>query len=312
LISIIKSELYKFSKRKSLKLLISIFFIFIFSSAIYKNFKPYDPNWKDTLINLNKEYESQLNSELGVVDSLEEIFKNNINYNNYLIKNNINPNIETTWKFIHSTSSFSLIIIIYIIILSSENISKENSNGTLSLILTRPYKRYEICLSKFMSLIILGIFLFLYLTLISFFIGIIFWGIKGLNLNYIDSINYTNVNLPIIHVILFNYLGYLFSLIIYTIISFLISVIFNKESISSLLSIILLLFGGTISTFLKEFSWYKYTLFSNLDLSIYMGRYSETINNLTFSETILKHFIYILIFLFATLYLFNKKEIKTQ
>ncbi len=148
--------------------------------------------------------------------------------------------------------------------------------------------------------------------IITFITGILLWGIDGIDIpkTIITSNGFKKIN--IIESLSFKYLSYFVTMLNFTVLVFCISSIFNSVSVSYVISISILFFGASLSSIFKNYNWYKYLYFSNLDISIYLGNYNKLINGLSLKETIIKQLICMLCFIFTSFFLFKSKEIKSK
>lgn len=310
--SIIKTEIYKISKKNSLKLLIILLSIFVVGNATYKYFQEAQSSksWRNDLIEQNelnhKELE-KVKSNSDYPKSFISSIEKEIKKNEYKLSHNINPNESTSWEFINFTSTFSLFILVFTLVLASESISIERSFGTLQLILIRPYERWKIYLGKLITVIIIGFSLIFYLLLLSSSIGFILFGLEGNhNLKMVETANELTT-VPVYKMLLVKYISYCFTMCIFIIFSFSISILIRSHIFSIILSISLLIGGTTLTAMIRGFSWAKYLYFTNLDLSIYLGDLSGSINGATLEFTVIKYVLYSFLFILLSLTTFYKK-----
>ncbi|HDW3058177.1 TPA: ABC transporter permease [Bacillus cereus] len=313
--SIVKAELYKISKKKSFKTLIICLTILIIGNGIYKYFQESQntKGWRNDLIEQNRLNEKELEKAKGnsqYPDSFVASVEKEIKKNDYLLSHNISPNNATSWEFVSFSSTFTMFILIFILVLSSESISKERSLGTLGLLFIRPYKRQRIYIGKLISIMLVGFLLVLYLFLLSLTIGMILFGIKGSGdmkmVEFADNITMV----PIYKMILVKYISYCFTMCIFSIFAFSISILIHSNVFSIILSISLLLGGTTLTALVRGYSWSKYLYFTNMDLSIYLGDFSASINGATIEFTVLKYCLYSLLFILMSLIIFVKRDLK--
>lgn len=89
---------------------------------------------------------------------------------------------------------------------------------------------------------------------------------------------------------------------------FSVSIFLHSSLISIGISLGIQVFSNTISMYLENFSWFKYTFFSNLDLSLYLGNLNSKINGLSIEQSIIKLVMYLTIITTTTFLFFKKKE----
>lgn len=178
------------------------------------------------------------------------------------------------------------------IVLNNNIVSNEINNGTFRYYLTKPIKRYKIYLSKFIYMNIVSM-------IILMFIIIVFKSIK-------ISISIVLLIKNVIPLILCN------SFIL------LLSVINKNNSITIIISMLIVIFGFTISSFLFSNNIYfiEYTILPYMDFSIFndyvllIAFNNEIGCDLNINKAIIIDFIYIVIFYILGCFLFIKKDIK--
>ncbi len=72
-----------------------------------------------------------------------------------------------------------LLVVIYSIAMACSSIATEQENGTIKLLLVRPYKRFKIIIGKFLSIISFAFIFMLFSFIVSFFIGYGMFGLSG-------------------------------------------------------------------------------------------------------------------------------------
>ena len=94
MINIIKFEIYKITRRKTVYFIFMCITTLILSSAIYNNYKSYNYksiDWRSELEEKNKEFKNQINSDKVISNEFKLIFQAEISINNFYLNNNINP-----------------------------------------------------------------------------------------------------------------------------------------------------------------------------------------------------------------------------
>lgn len=198
------------------------------------------------------------------------------------------------FNYINYYSLYKVIPFISIssIVLNNNIISNEINNGTFRYYLTKPIKRYKIYLSKFiyMNIISMIILMFVILTF------------KSMKISIVITLLIKNI----IPLILCN------SLIL------LLSVINKNNTITIIISMLIVIFGFTISVFLFNNNIYfiEYTILPYMDFSVFndyellIAFNNETGCNLNMNRALIIDFIYIVIFYILGCVLFIKKDIK--
>lgn len=211
---------------------------------------------------------------------------------------------ETTMPMIDFMSTAVNVVVlatIFTVVIASDSVASEFSWGTIKLLLIRPTKRWKILLSKFLASLLFALFLLLVLFLVSWLLGLLFFDTgKAAE----DSITMSSITQ--------RYGFEAIALLMVVSFSFMISSVFRSSVLAIVLSMIILFAGGSVTGILMALDqeWGKYLLFSNLDLSIYMGDAVSTPfpdMTLAFSLGILiAHFIF---FHAVAFWLFIKRDV---
>ncbi|SES85993.1 ABC transporter permease [Anaerobranca gottschalkii] len=221
-------------------------------------------------------------------------------------------------NYIVDTSSFFLPLII--ILVASEAISGEYSLGTIKLLLIKPVTRMKLYISKYIALMLYGVFVFFFISVVGYFIGGFFVGfggffdtriVGGVNLGrefgyMIDySSAYLITNFRYYFQILFLLL---IVMAVFIAFSMLISVFTKSATISLVATMGLIIFGSIISGIFSQYSWSKYLLMPHFDLLRHLeGRFMYSGVSLNFSIAVIV--IYTVIFMVAGIVSFKEKDI---
>ena len=218
----------------------------------------------------------------------------------------------------------SFIIIIFTVVIAAGMLAGEQSNGTLKLLLIRPYSRNKILTSKLLATLIFATIFLLFSTIVLFLIGLF---TMGANFTPILCIfNSTNAFVASPAFVLFVYLLCLiFKVLIYVLIALAISAIFRSNVAAVGISIVIYFLLSLFGTIFAGSYWYGFLPFSNFDLFKYFGgAFVASGNNTPLSIIFSSHMFYggnsaygILITLgigailaVCTYWIFKKREIK--
>jgi len=217
----------------------------------------------------------------------------------YNLDNNINPLEQSAAKF---TTKFMeqaifLFLPLLIIMLSSDMVSGESSNGTIKLLLVRNVPRWKILLSKYLTLMVLEVivvfFSFVASAIISgFFFGFGGWfapvatGFKVLA-GQLDSTGVRNVPQWQYSLMVYS-LAYFVAFVVGSI-SFMISVLVKSTAASIGIIMSTLVAGNFISFFLSDWKITRYMFMVNLRLTDYLSGSFQPIEgmNMVFSIYVL-------------------------
>ena len=190
---------------------------------------------------------------------------------------------------------FSIVLIVYGVVLAAGMIASEQTNGTLKMLAIRPYSRNKIALGKlFTTMLFVTIFILLS-ALISMIIGIIMF--SGEVLPVLAVFNGTSAFVVSPALLFVIYLICLWlKVLLFVLIAFAISTLFRSHAGAVIISVLIYIMT-MLATFLAGGqNWLKYIPFVNFDLYKYFGgsyilqhNSSDILNNLfvspVFSDT---------------------------
>ncbi|MEL3985921.1 ABC transporter permease subunit [Bacillus velezensis] len=300
-LGILKGEIYKEAKDKKNQLNILLLVLFIVFIGILSGYhKTQSVNWKEKAENRITENKKILQEIKNEDKDYYVGIENEIKLNNYAVRHNI-PFIEETTPlgFVKKNIWMTFLISIIAIVFASNIITKEYRWGTIKFLLIRPYTRINILLSKFTTIFVFLLLLFIILFLSSWLIGIMLYGV--------DVNNYTTLVISREEVVEQNILINLFtvyfcsfiSILSYCSLAFMITNILKSNVISIIISLILALFGGPLSTNLSQ-RISKYSLFFNADRLMHVSSFKEEV------IPILIVVSYSILFIGISLVFFNK------
>ena len=232
----------------------------------------------------------------------------------YIVKSreNINRVNDERGIIVNFYKEYGLIIVIIFTILTSGIVVDEVNKGTIKQLLVTPNKRYKILLSKYLTGIIIILFLILITFLMQLLIGGTMLSFRSLRIPFV----YYDFNLK--HVVTMNIFKYFIILTLYKMPMFIIlntvllflNVFTNNKVITTIL-VIVLYASNTMSIGLSnDFNALMYYIGTHFDLSIY--RFGMIIEN-TDLNLLLSLFVviaYFIVLIVPTFVIFNKKDIK--
>lgn len=202
---------------------------------------------------------------------------------------------------IYSFGNVSPFFIPMIIIVSASILfSNEYSNGSLKLLLTKPFKRWKIVIGKFISIILVIIFTLIILILVGYICGYFIF-------EFNSTIYIKEIALSFNEVLKATILSYLFSIIPYmafTSFVIMICIIFTQPSTSSIINILSLIISSLLGSIMRDNSLFLITSYFN----IFTLLTEKNTNNILFGLGL--NFIYIIFFLLITIFIFNKRDFK--
>lgn len=213
-------------------------------------------------------------------------------YTNYFYKYKVDAplsNIETI--FLNLFSEYELLIIIFCIFITS-NIFEYK--GTLKQLLIFPYNRLEILISKFISSIVMLLFIILYIFIVQIVISRIFF-VFDLDISVFINNTYLNGYIYLLKV----FLSKLPMYIIYILMSMFLCIITGNSGLNNIILLINYIIITPISSNIKILDYF---INSNCDFSMYL------FNNIPI-KVLFIYIIYFLMFSIGSYIIFDKKNI---
>lgn len=253
--------------------------------------------------NKTKEEEQEYNSALK-----------QMNTSKYYIKNNINIENEYDGRYIliNLMQEYGMFILIFSVIVAGTIVSNEFQKGTIKLLLTRPYSRNKILLSKYIVSII-SIFIFIILfALLQYFIGGIISGFNVFNTPVVEydlatnSIEGISVFKYLIIIILSNLPIYILT----STLAFALSTLTMNSAVSIAIPILGNMVSDIINAFIEKVKILKYFVTANWNLGVYLFGGQGLAEGLNFWLSLAICIIYLLIMIVTAFIVFNKRDIK--
>ena len=240
----------------------------------------------------------------------------NTKISQYIIENKQNINKQNTLNYQLRTilEDYEIFIIMLVLIVSSIVICDEFKDGTIKLLLIKPYSRVKILLSKYFTVIIVLIISILLLIGMQLVIGVIIFGIKSLDIPVVVY-NFTKQELVEYHVfyyMIIRIMSKLPFLLILISISFFLSILLTSTIISITMPLMLYMFTPTINYFMDEYNltFMKYLVNVNWSLEEYLFGNLPKIEYITLEFSYLVLLIYFICLGIITFIVFKKKNIK--
>ncbi len=264
-----------------------------------------DKYQKQILIQSSELYKYQIENEIKDAKVTSD------DGNNYYLSKTIDSDLATSL----SLSQYGLFIIIVIIVISGTIVSEEFNKGTIKLLLVRPYKRIKILLSKFITCLIILLFMYLLVFIIQFILGGITYGFSNYSFNIITYDFNTNSiqNINAIKYMLLIGAGISPLYILLMTLSFTLSTLFTNSQLAIALPLLGYMFSNIINQIAYNYDqaeFLKFFVTPNWNLNIFLfGRISQ-FEPISFSFSLTVCIVYFLIMIILSSIIFNKKEIK--
>ncbi len=256
----------------------------------------------------NKENKTKEEKQ-GYQDALKQM-----NVSKYYIENNINIENEYNAGYVLANlmTEYGIFIIIFGIIIAGTIVSNEAQKGTIKLLLTRPYSRNKILLSKYI-VAISAIFIFIIgFTISQFVAGGIMQGFDVFNIPMVEYDIGTN------NIVVMSSFKYLLLMIVSSLpisvllstLAFALSTITTNSAVSVAIPILGYMMSEVINIFIEKIKILKYFVTANWDLSLYLFGGKGLAEGLNWYISLIICFIYLLIMIITTFIVFKKRDIK--
>lgn len=237
-----------------------------------------------------------------------------MNTSKYYIENNINIENEYDGRYIliNLTQEYGMFILIFSVIVAGTIVSNEFQKGTIKLLLTRPYSRNKILLSKYIVSII-SIFIFIILfALLQYFVGGIVSGFNAFNVPVVEYDIGTNsiVVMSVFKYLIIIILSNLPIYILTSTLAFALSTITMNSAVSIAIPILGNMVSELINLFIEKVKILKYFVTANWDLSVYLFGGKGLAEGLNFKLSLAICIIYLAIMIITVFIVFNKRDIK--
>ena len=258
--------------------------------------------------------EDKLNSSN---DGVYNYYKNisDMSINKYILDNRIDAKKvnDTRGILMNLFNEYEIILLILIAMISSVIISGEFNKGTIKQLLLVPHTRGKILFSKYITCLLMMIFIVILLVLMQVLIGSILFKsslsipvvIYNFNSNMIETYN-------IFYYVFIQLLAKIPMFIIIITFVFFIGTITLNSVVTTILGLGLYLISPMINELImnSKLLFLNFTIFPHLDFTQYLfGMISRNIY-VTINMSMIVVILYFVILLVSTYILFNKKDIK--
>lgn len=241
--------------------------------------------------------------------AFKDQLQKNILVGEYRLARNIPPAEYTLWGGISSMAEMIQLVTIFVVVIAGDIVASEFAGGTIKLLLIRPFSRSKILLSKYFATILFSVFLLGALFGTAFAASGILFGFSSAGTSYVYAGNdFTVHEGSMLFHVLATYGLKSIELVMIVTMAFMISTAFRSSSLAIGISMMTLFLGRGVTLFLSRYSWGKYWLFANTDLTQYLdGRPHMEGMSMPFSIAVL--LLYFLLFNILSWSIFNKRDV---
>jgi ABC-2 type transport system permease protein len=314
MLKLIHNEQVKIYTRKSTWLMYLILaglivtFAFITNNVSSPNKDYQGDNWRQELKEENQKLAKEMKKDELAASNNASI----IEENNYRLKHDIRPETYGAWQFAKENASFLLVVSLLAIIIAGGIVANEFRWGSIKLLLIRPISRSGILLSKYLAVLLFTLYTTIFVFIIAWIVGAIFYGVGEINPVIVIETNDGFTSTTLLKDTFTSYGFQLVKLVMMTTLAFMISTVFRNSSLAIGLALFLMMGGSSIIPLLANKEWAKYILFTNMDLSQYLGVNTPLIKGMTLSFSITVLIVYYAVFLLTSWIVFLKRDVAGQ
>lgn len=295
----------------------------LFTYAQYKEIKTQreklgTDDWRTILQQRIIDQQNRLGSN-RISDEWRKQIQISLQQNQYYLDHDINPSEPGAPSFMRTflESSIELFIPLMVMVIASDLVSSEHSQGSIKLLLTRPVRRWKVLISKYIILILAISLIVAISGILSYLISGFVFGYKGWGAPVLTGFNMTDAGLNTENVKLIEQWQFLFMdfglvwfvAIVVGTLSFMLSVLIRSTAAGMGVMLAALISGAILSNMVSSWESAKYFFMVNLRLTNYMSGNPPPIEGmtLTFSMTVL--LIWWAAALFVSFLVFTKKDV---
>lgn len=227
----------------------------------------------------------------------------------YMLDHNYPPIDNTIWEGMLTASGLIIVVTLFTVIIAGDMVAGEFTWGTIKLLLIRPASRSKILLSKYLTTLIFAATLLVVLFITALIVNGFYYGFERLSLphlivNAAGQVQEKNM----LFYVFATYGLKLIELVMIVTLAFMISTVFRSASLAIGLSIFIMFAGQVITLLFLRYTWGKYFLFANTDLTPYLeGR--PLAEGMTFGFSITMLVCYFLLFNVLSWEIFRRRDV---
>jgi ABC-2 type transport system permease protein len=310
---LIQNEWIKLFKRRGTYVMIGLLLLMVSAFAAFtkyeENKQSEQPDWKQVVQAENAAYAQQLNDQREMTADQRAHIEGQIEINEYRLTENVPVQTsEYMWSFVENASDFLQVAGLFMIVVAGGIVANEYTWGTIKLLLIRPISRSKILLSKYVAVVLFGLFLVSMLFLFSVIIGAALFGLSGQSAHLAYANGQVAEQNMLFHLVKIYAMKSVEVTILATM-AFMISAVFRSSSLAIGISLFLLFVGPNVTYILSmRYEWAKYLLFANTPLLQYETG-TAMVEGMTISFSLIMLLAYFLVFHLFAFTVFAKRDV---
>ena len=316
--NLIQNENMKIFRQLSTYIMLGLLIVIVIASGfLSKNSAQRastNTDWKTQLTQQNTDMQKTLtlvkqNPGVGSEQNSAGIEKG-IKINNYRIEHNLPPQQgKIVWGFVTDLAAGMISLVsLFSIIIAAGIVAREFNSGTIKLLLIRPLKRWKVLLSKYLAVLLFSLDALILLFIASFIVGGIFYGLSGVGQPYLGFANGNVTEINMLWHIFTTYAYACVNLLMMVTFAFMISTVFRSNSLAVGISLFIMYTGNILVALLSKYSWVKYILFANTNLTVYTDGI-PVVKGMTMTFSLLVLAAYFIIFNVISWLVFIKRDV---
>lgn len=237
----------------------------------------------------------------------------------YYLDHDINPTEPGAPTFIRIflENSIDLFLPLMVMVIASDLVSSEYSQGSIKLLLTRPIRRWRVLMSKYITLLLAVSLIVAIAVILSYLISGVVFGYKGWQTPILTGFTVNNDGLNTAGVRLIDLWQYLlmdaglvwFVALVVGTLSFMLSVLIRSTAAGMGVMLAALISGAILSNMVSSWHSAKYLFMVNLRLTDYLKGSPPPIEGMTLSFSMVVLFVWWAAALVVAFAVFTKKDV---
>ncbi|ALC90834.1 ABC transporter permease [Bacillus sp. FJAT-18017] len=237
----------------------------------------------------------------------------------YYLDHDINPSEPGAPTFMRMfiENSIDLFLPLMVMVIASDLVSSEHSQGSIKLLLTRPVRRWRVLLSKYITLCLSVSMIVAFMGILSYVISGTVFGFGGWKAPVLTGFTASGSTLDTSGVKLIDQWQYLlmefglvwFVAIVVGTLSFMLSVLIRSTAAGMGIMLAALISGAILSNMVSSWESAKYFFMVNLRLTDYMNGTAPPIEGMTLSFSLGVLLAWWAAALFISFYVFMNKDV---
>jgi ABC-2 type transport system permease protein len=229
-----------------------------------------DDSWKTRAKETIEHNKTEL-ANSDIPDNFKKQMRDESALQQHMLDHNYPPVDNTLWGGMLTASGLIILVTLFTVIIAGDMVAGEFTWGTIKLLLIRPASRAKILLSKYITTLLFAATLLVLLFITALIVNGFLYGFGRLSLPHLTVNAAGQVQERTMLFYVFATYGLkLIELVMIVTLAFMISTVFRSASLAIGLSIFIMFAGQIITLLLLRFTWGKYFLFANTDLTPYL------------------------------------------